>query len=127
MSAHFSPPTVEDVLSRAAEIGLPEVEGRKFFFYYESVDWHVGKCRMKVWKSALAGWALRFQERNNKQSSNGAMVVVRQRELERVEARMMVLRNNCEAHQTMDEYDRGELKRLKQRQEVLRSELGIKL
>ena len=47
---------------QAAKIGLPQREAQKFFNYYESKGWMVGKNRMQIWRSALAGWKLRWEE-----------------------------------------------------------------
>lgn len=44
-------------------MGLPESECEKYFWFYESKDWHVGKSRMQRWVAAMAGWKLRWQER----------------------------------------------------------------
>lgn len=62
MSKRFQPPTPEELELQAAKIGLPPREAQKFFLYYESKGWMVGKHPMKQWKSALAGWKLRWEE-----------------------------------------------------------------
>ncbi len=63
----FIPPTIDEVLVRAAEIELPPREAQKFILFYESKGWKVGKTPMIQWRSALAGWKLRWEER----SANG--------------------------------------------------------
>lgn len=65
--ARFVPPIIEEVIAYGNEIGLPENESQKAFHYYCSNGWHVGKSKMKVWRSALAGWKLRWQERTKGQ------------------------------------------------------------
>lgn len=57
------PPTLEEILAVAKEIDLPEREAKKFFFFYDSKGWKVGKERMVSFKSALQGWKLTFEER----------------------------------------------------------------
>ena len=47
-------PTLEEVIARADEILLPAREAQKFYCFYESKGWRVGKSPMKVWRSALA-------------------------------------------------------------------------
>ena len=62
--AKFIPPTLDEVMARAAEIELPAREAQKFVLYYESIGWRVGKTVMMRWRSALSGWKLRWEERN---------------------------------------------------------------
>lgn len=47
---------------QAAKIGLPPREAQKFFNYYESKGWKVGKSPMQKWRSALANWKLKWEE-----------------------------------------------------------------
>ena len=58
----FVVPTLEQVETQCSEIGLPLIEAQKFINHYESKGWMVGKTRMQLWKSALAGWKLRRDE-----------------------------------------------------------------
>jgi len=62
MSKKFSPPTPQELELQAAKIGLPQREAQKFFNYYESKGWMVGKSPMKIWRSALANWKLKWEE-----------------------------------------------------------------
>ena len=43
------------------------MEAQKFFNFYNSKDWFVGKNKMKRWKSSAANWFLRIIEKNQKQ------------------------------------------------------------
>lgn len=61
----FTEPTVEELKLQAAKIGLPEREAEKFFCYYASKGWMVGKTKMKQWRIALTGWKLRWEEYRN--------------------------------------------------------------
>lgn len=56
-------PSIEEVKLAAAKSGLPESEALKFFDYYESNGWRVGKNAMKSWPSALANWQRTWKER----------------------------------------------------------------
>ena len=58
----FIPPSPEELELQAAKIGLPPREAQKFFCYYESKGWMVGKNLMKNWRIALTGWKLRWEE-----------------------------------------------------------------
>ena len=45
---------------------LPTFTAEKFYYYYESVDWYVGKRKMKNWKAAVRRWI--FNDSNISQS-----------------------------------------------------------
>jgi DNA-binding Lrp family transcriptional regulator len=65
----FTPPTISEIQNfiteYAAEKNLflsnPEIESEKIYNFYESKDWHIGKSKMKDWKSACRNWLLRDQ------------------------------------------------------------------
>ncbi len=59
----FTQPTLDEVTLRCRELGLSDAEGMKFFAYYESKGWKVGKAPMKNWHAALTGWKTRCDER----------------------------------------------------------------
>lgn len=58
-------PPLEDCKAHADDIGLPHSEAERFFDYYTSIGWVVGKAKtpMKVWKSAMANWKKGWIER----------------------------------------------------------------
>lgn len=65
-------PTLEEVLHQSKALGppgLPVDEAQAFFYYYESNGWRVGKNPMKCWKSALAGWRVRWLQRQKQRLS----------------------------------------------------------
>jgi hypothetical protein len=51
----FKKPTLQEVLSYCVE-RENAVEGTKFFDFYESNGWKVGKNPMKDWKAAVRNW-----------------------------------------------------------------------
>lgn len=51
----FSPPTVKEIMEYCAE-RQNCVDPRKFFDYYESNGWRVGKNPMKSWQAAVRTW-----------------------------------------------------------------------
>ena len=55
-------PTIESIKLQCAKIGLPDSEGDKFFNFYSSKGWMVGRTKMKSWTHALTGWRGRWQE-----------------------------------------------------------------
>lgn len=56
-------PSIEEVKFQAQKIGLPEKEAQRFFDYYSSNGWKVGKIKMVSMPHALAGWRTRWEER----------------------------------------------------------------
>lgn len=57
----FTPPAVGEVKFHATKIGLPESEALRFWNYYGSIGWKVGKNPMKDWHKAIAGWKVRWE------------------------------------------------------------------
>lgn len=51
----FEKPKIEEVKALFREKGYP-AEAEKFFNYYESNGWRVGKNPMKVWTAAVSNW-----------------------------------------------------------------------
>lgn len=56
------PPSIDSIKLQCAKIGLPDSEGEKFFNFYASKGWMVGRTKMKSWTHALTGWRGRWQE-----------------------------------------------------------------
>lgn len=52
----FTPPTLEEVKDYVSEKGY-SIDPVKFWNFYESKGWMVGKNKMKKWKAAVANWA----------------------------------------------------------------------
>lgn len=67
-------PTLETVKLHATKMGLPDDEAEKFFHFYESNGWRVGKNPMKSWQSAMINWRKNWQSgvyRSNGPKSTG--------------------------------------------------------
>lgn len=54
-SYRFSPPTLEEIKAYILEKGY-SVDADRFFNFYESKGWYVGKNKMKDWKAAVRTW-----------------------------------------------------------------------
>lgn len=54
--SRFEKPTVEDISVYGKEKGMNQPEAEKFFDFYESKNWMVGKNKMKCWKAAVRNW-----------------------------------------------------------------------
>jgi hypothetical protein len=51
------PPTLEEVQNLFKERNYPQSEAEKFFNYYQSNGWRVGKNPMKDWAAAATNWS----------------------------------------------------------------------
>lgn len=58
----FEPPTIDMIKAYANEKGYSGFNAERFFNYYESIGWKVGKNPMKSWKAAVSNWAARDKE-----------------------------------------------------------------
>jgi len=54
--ASFRKPTIQDIFSFCKEKGIRNFDPDKFWNYYESKGWLIGKTPMKSWQSAIATW-----------------------------------------------------------------------
>lgn len=61
-SRRFVKPTIEQIAAYCKEKGYG-VEAERFFNYYESKGWVVGKAPMKDWKCAVRNWVTMEKER----------------------------------------------------------------
>lgn len=65
----FEKPTIDQIKERISEMSY-RIDAERFFNYYESNGWMVGRSKMKCWKSALANWAKEKPKSQPQQSSN---------------------------------------------------------
>jgi hypothetical protein len=62
-SKPFSKPTFLEVSNLFFDKGVRnQVEAKKFFAYYESIGWVIGRRPMRSWRAAVAGWVLRMAD-----------------------------------------------------------------
>ena len=57
-------PTLEEVAAYAATKHYTGFNAERFYAYYESNGWKVGRNPMKSWKNAVTSWHFRDQEKN---------------------------------------------------------------
>ncbi len=64
--ARFQPPTLEQCEAYAREKGFKFVDGATFWFWFDAIDWVVGKAKTKMvrWRSAMAGWEARGRKKH---------------------------------------------------------------
>jgi len=53
------PSSIAEAMSYFKDKGSNKREAERFFYYYESQGWRVGKNQMKNWKMAASGWITR--------------------------------------------------------------------
>lgn len=70
-ASRFAPPELAAVKLQAAKIGLSDIEAEKFFNYYTSNGWKVGKNPMRSWTHALSTWKLNGQNYGQTSSKIG--------------------------------------------------------
>jgi len=123
----FTAPTSEELKLQAAKIGLPESEAEKFFNYYDSKGWKVGRAPMQRWKSAMANWKIIWWERGQRQNDISATTraILHQKELDEVLARMRSIRCSYSENQSWSEEDKAKWYKLKARRDELKKLLGI--
>ena len=125
-ATRFQKPSLDGLKLHAVEIGLSDLEAEKFWNYYESNGWRVGKNPMKCLAGALSNWKLRASEHSNgAQKSNGATTVIEGKELERIIERMKTIRSTYGDHQTWADEDKAEFIKLRTRKAELKTKLGI--
>ncbi len=66
----FQRPTIEEIRAYILEKGYTYTDADKFFDFYESKNWYVGKNKMKDWKAAVRNWERTDKERSYNHSSS---------------------------------------------------------
>jgi hypothetical protein len=66
VTRRFTPPTDIETVSYFVEKGSNNIEAEKFWLFYDSKNWMVGKTKMKKWQSAASGWISRNKSELNK-------------------------------------------------------------
>lgn len=124
------PPTVDEIRAYAPQINFPVCEIEKFYHYYESNGWRVGKNPMKSWTAAMVNWREHWRERRftpeGKPAAGAADKILKKQSLDRIEARIDQIRRNAPV-EGWKKTDKGleELQRLKREREKLKDELGL--
>lgn len=116
----FVPPSVEQCIEAGKANGMPDTEGQKFWFFYDSKNWLVGRTKMKQWRSAMAGWALRWRERQEKLAPSTSNTVALSKELDRILAKL------SKGKDYFDAPTKDERTQLKARAAQIKMTLGLK-
>ena len=62
----FTSPSLDEVIKLFIEKQSTNIEAEKFFYFYESKNWMVGRNKMKSWPSAVGGWIARNKKEDNR-------------------------------------------------------------
>jgi len=67
----FTPPSLDDCsrFFNEKEYVNAQTEGEKFYYFYESKNWYVGKNKMTDWHKAAGSWNARNKENQPKQET----------------------------------------------------------
>lgn len=65
-SRRFKAPTLQECMERFEEAGSSADEGEKFFNFYESKGWMIGRNKMKDWNAAARNWIKRNNDERQK-------------------------------------------------------------
>ena len=68
-SKRFIKPSIEEIKEYCSQNDL-NIDCERFYDYYESNDWHVGKNKMKDWKETARNWNRNNYNSNKKNASN---------------------------------------------------------
>ena len=56
----FTKPSIQDAydyfFEKTSDHNYSKTESEKWWYFYDSKDWVVGKAKMKNWKSSISGW-----------------------------------------------------------------------
>ena len=67
----FTKPSPKDIKEEFEKKGVGDPkQAMQFFYYYESIDWYVGKNKMRSWRAAVAGWVNRMKDFEPKKFGN---------------------------------------------------------
>ena len=64
ITRRFTPPSDIETVAYFVGKGSTNVEAEKFWLFYDSKNWMVGKSKMKKWQSAASGWITRNKTDN---------------------------------------------------------------
>lgn len=62
----FIPPTLQECIDYFIEKGKAGMDGEKFFYHWDGLNWFKGKTKIVKWKSAAATWILNDFANKNK-------------------------------------------------------------
>lgn len=68
----FKPPSDIETIDYFVSKGSDSGEAERFWLFYDSKNWLVGKSKMKKWQSAASGWIKRKGECNGQNNANNA-------------------------------------------------------
>lgn len=67
-TGRFAPPSDIETVAYFESKGSTVIEAEKFWLFYDSKNWMVGKSKMKKWQSAASGWISRNKTEASKEN-----------------------------------------------------------
>lgn len=133
-------PTLQEVKTKAAFIGMPEDEAERFWNHFESSGWvdkngnpiHSWQAKLSVWNTnhrAAPIEAAHKAAENGQRLGQTTQAIIASKELDRVLQRITKLKDTCARNphgQMMRQEDIAEMKMLKSRRGELMAQLGVK-
>lgn len=69
-SSRFAKPTIDEIKAYCVENGYEQMDAARFYDYYESNGWRIGKTPMKDWKATVRNWVRRVQSQGQDNQRN---------------------------------------------------------
>lgn len=124
----FTKPEQSEMELYAAKLGLPVLEIQKFYDYYESNGWRVGRNPMKSWQAAMRNWKNNLSKFSTT-NGHGDSFWKFTKELELVEKEIAAIKTRATQTATssvIDPKDREAFDRLRARRSEIKSKLQLK-
>lgn len=128
-------PSLDEIKAAFKAEGMPETQAIKFWGFYESNGWKVGRNRMVSLAGAIAHWKAGWQERKALEESSGVGngklsgidKMIHMKELDRVMQRIAFIRNSYSENQFWSLEDRQLFAKCRAREKELKKILGVLL
>lgn len=120
MKSKFKEPSLDEVITNGERIGLSRRECERFYAYFETIGWVVGRSSkpMKCFKGAMITWKMNGEDKKEAKSiMSPSMTALLDRErLGRIEERLKFLRGQQPFRATSkmaDEFSKLKQERIK--------------
>lgn len=124
----FEKPDQSEMELYASKLGLPPLEIQKFYDYYESNGWRVGKNPMKSWQAAMRNWKNHLHTYQSNGGSKSEFWKLT-KELELVEKELASINNRATTTATgriIEPRDRPTFEKLRARRGEIKTQLQLK-
>lgn len=123
----FQKPEMSDLQTYASKIQLPVLEIQKFYDYYESNGWKVGRNPMKNWEAAMRNWKTNVRSNGKTNGTSEFWQASKELELVEKELKAILARASTTAFDThIEPQDKPAYDRLVKRKKELKTQLHLK-